>query len=129
MTLQPVSVLIAISNPSDRTGLEKILADAGYRKVASVANGLKAVAAMAVEFFPIVIIGPQLSGMDSCELCRTLRARSLPGYVYILMLTRGNRKAEILKGLEAGADAHLADPVDPAGLIARLEAARRITTA
>ncbi|HTZ39728.1 MAG TPA: diguanylate cyclase [Syntrophales bacterium] len=126
MTLQPVSVLVAISNPSDRTGLEKILADAGYRKVVSVANGLKAVAAMAVEFFPIVIIGPQLSGMDGFELCRVLRARSLPGYVYILMLTRGNRKADILKVLEAGADAHLAHPVDPAGLIARLEAARRI---
>jgi len=64
--------------------------------------------------------------MDGFELCRTLRARNLPGYVYILMLTRGNRKSEILKGLEAGADGHLARPVDPADLDARLKAARRV---
>jgi diguanylate cyclase (GGDEF)-like protein len=42
------------------------------------------------------------------------------------MLTRGNRKAEIFKGLEAGADTHLARPVDPADLAARLKAARRV---
>jgi len=99
----PVPVLIAVENPADRMGLEKILADAGYRKVVTVSNGLKALAAMAAEFFPIVIAGSQLSGMDGFELCRTIRARNLSGYVYILMLTRGNRKSEILKGLEAGA--------------------------
>jgi diguanylate cyclase (GGDEF)-like protein len=126
MIEQPVPVLIAVEDPADRTGLEKILADSGYRKVVTVANGLKAVAAMAAEFFPIVIAGSQLSGMDGFDLCRTIRARNLPGYVYILMLTRGNRKSEILKGLEAGADAHLAKPVKPAELAARLKAARRV---
>jgi two-component system cell cycle response regulator len=126
MIEQPVPVLIAVENPADRMGLEKILADAGYRKVVTVSNGLKALAAMAAEFFPIVIAGPRLSGMDGFELCRTIRARNLPGYVCILMLTRGNRKSEILKGLEAGADAHLAKPVEPAELAARLKAARRV---
>ncbi|HEX7504999.1 MAG TPA: diguanylate cyclase, partial [Syntrophales bacterium] len=76
--------------------------------------------------FPIVITASRLSGMDGFELCRYIRARNKPGYVYILMLTRGNRKSEILKGLEAGADAYLAKPVDPAELAARLKAARRV---
>jgi hypothetical protein len=40
MIEQPVPVLIAAENPADRTGLEKILADSGYRKVVTVANGL-----------------------------------------------------------------------------------------
>ena len=126
MIEQSVPVLIAVENPTDRTGLEKILTDAGYREVVSVASGLKAVVALAAEFFPIVITGSRLSGMDGFELCRYIRARNKPGYVYILMLTRGNRKSEILKGLEAGADAHLAKPVEPDELAARLRAARRV---
>ena len=126
MEQQSVPILIAVEDPADRKALGKALADAGYRKVVTVTDGRKAVAAMAGQFFPVVIAGPRLSGMDGFELCRTLRARNLPGYVYILMLTRGNRKSEILKGLEAGADAHLARPVDPAELAARLKAARRV---
>ena len=89
MEQQSVPILIAVEDPADRKVLGKALADAGYRKVVTVADGRKAVAAMAGEFFPIVIAGPRLSGMDGFELCRTLRARNLPGYVYILMLTRG----------------------------------------
>ncbi len=126
MIEQAVPVLVAVENPTDRAGLENILADAGYGEVVTVANGLKAVVALATRFFPIVIAGPRLSGMDGFELCRYIRARNLPGYCYILMITRGNRKFEILKGLEAGADAHLAKPVEPAELAARLKAARRV---
>jgi diguanylate cyclase (GGDEF)-like protein len=126
MIEQSVPVLIAVENPTDRTGLEKILTDAGYREVVTAASGLKAVVALAAGFFPIVITGSHLSGMDGFELCRYIRARNQPGYVYILMLTRGNRKSDILKGLEAGADAHLAKPVEPAELAARLKAARRV---
>jgi PleD family two-component response regulator len=126
MEQQSVPILIAVADPADRKALGKALADAGYRKVVTVADGRKAVAAMAGELFPIVIADSRLSGMDAFELCRTLRARDLPGYVYILMLTRGNRKSEILKGLEAGADNHLARPVDPADLAARLKAAQRV---
>jgi len=121
-----IPILVATEIPSDREGLKKALANAGYRKVVTAADGLGAVAAMAEEFFPIVIAGPHLAGMDGFELCRTLRARNLPGYVYFLMLTRGNRKTEILKALEAGADTHLARPVDPADLAARLKSARRV---
>jgi len=126
MIEQSVPVLIAVENPADREALERVLADAGYREVVAVSNGLKAVVALAAGFFPIVITGSRLSGMDGFELCRYIRARNQPGYVYILMLTRGNRKPDILKGLEAGADAHLAKPVEPAEMAARLKAARRV---
>ena len=126
MIEQTVPILIAVENPADRAGLEKIVVDAGYREVVTVASGLKAVVALAAGFFPIVITGSHLSGMDGFELCRYIRARNQPGYVCILMLTRGNRKSDILKGLEAGADAHLAKPVEPAELAARLKAARRV---
>lgn len=126
MIEQPVPILIAVDAPADRAGLEKALAAAGYRKVVAVANGLKAAAAVTGGDFPVVITAPRLAGMDGYELCRSIRARSLPGYIYVLMLTGGNRKAEILKALEAGADASLAKPVEPAELAARLRAARRV---
>lgn len=121
-----IPILVAAEVPSDREGLKKALADAGYRKVVTVTSGPEAVSAMAGEFFPVVIAGSRLSGMNGSEMCRTLRAGIRPGYVYVMMLTRGNRKSEILKALEAGADTHLARPVDPADLAARLKAALRV---
>lgn len=124
--LRSIPILIAAEVPSDREGLRKALADAGYRKVVTVTSGPEAVAAMAGELFPVVIVGLRLSGVDGFELCRTLRAGTRPGYVYVMMLTRGNRKSEILRVLEAGADTHLARPVDPADLAARLKVALRV---
>jgi len=119
-------ILIAAEVPSDREGLRKALADAGYRKIVTVTSGPEAISAMAGEFFPVVIADSRLSGTNGFELCRTLRAGTRPGYVYVMMLTRGNRKSEILKVLEAGADTHLARPLDPADLAAHLKAALRV---
>ncbi len=126
MVEQSIPILIAVDDPADRAGLEKVLAGAGYRKVVTVSNGLKAAAALTGGIFSVVIAAPRLAGMDGYELCRSIRARSLPGYIYVLMLTRRNRKAEIIRALEAGADASLARPVEPAELVARLRAARRV---
>jgi diguanylate cyclase (GGDEF)-like protein len=121
-----IPILIAEEDPADREALVKALADAGYRRVVTVRDGRKAAAVLSGEFFPIVIAGPRLAGMDGFELCRTIRAGNRPGYVYVMMMTRGNRKSEIRRSLEAGADTHLARPVDPADLAARLKSARRV---
>ena len=63
-----IPILIAAEVPSDREGLRKALADAGYRKVLTVTSGPEAVAAMAWEFLIIMRLGvrmftqPPLSG-------------------------------------------------------------------
>ena len=126
MNEQSVPILIAVDDPAERGTLAKTLARGGYRRVTAVTSGPEALAAMGREAFAIVIAGVRLAGMDGYELCRALRARGAAAYVYVLLLARGKRKSLVLKGLAAGADATLPQPVDPAELSACIAAARRI---
>lgn len=66
--------------------------------------------------------------MDGLALCRAIRERSWPGYVYILLLTTQDTEEDILAGLDAGADDYISKRISPAQLLARLRTAQRILT-
>jgi len=64
--------------------------------------------------------------MDGLELCRAIRKKVLPGYVFIVILTAKDSKDDIVTGLEAGADDYLSKPFNQSELIARLKTGIRI---
>lgn len=68
---------------------------------------------------------PRLSGLD---LIKRIRATKTPSYVYIVMLTSRSDKADIVSGIEAGADDFLSKPFDKEELRVRLLAGERIVT-
>lgn len=120
-----LKVLVVEDNPVALRLLEKRLADAGYETI-SANNGKDAIAVFDREFIPIVLTDWMMPQMSGPELCQALRARDLPGYVFIILLTAKSAKHDIIKGLQAGADDYLVKPYDPAELLARLNTARRI---
>ena len=67
-----------------------------------------------------------MPGMDGAALCRQLRQMALPTYLYILMLTAHTSVADTVAALDAGADDYVRKPADPAELLARVKAGRRI---
>jgi sigma-B regulation protein RsbU (phosphoserine phosphatase) len=75
--------------------------------------------------------GPQLAlldwmmpGLDGPEVCRKLRENG--GTSYLILLTAKTHQADIVAGLDAGADDYLVKPFDPAELHARIKAGIRI---
>jgi two-component system cell cycle response regulator len=66
---------------------------------------------------------PGLAGVDVCRRVRTLESDQPP---YIIILTSKGEKADIVAGLEAGADDYLAKPFDPGELRARVDVGRRV---
>lgn len=74
----------------------------------------------------IVICDWDMPEMDGLTLCRDIRLRELPKYVYFLLLTGKSRPADLVEGLAAGADDFVTKPVDRAVLLARIEAGSRI---
>ena len=101
------------------------IVEAGY-EVFTATDGATALAALQKDFASIVIVDRNMPGMDGLTLCRTVRQRIWPGYVYLTLLTAQDAEQDILLGLEAGADDYLSKRVSDAELIARLSAATRV---
>jgi two-component system cell cycle response regulator len=121
----PYPILIAEDDRVTRTLLEKILAKAGY-EVVSAENGRKALTLFDSRFFPMVLTDWIMPEMNGPELCRAIRKRATPGYVFIVLLTVKDSKYDTITGLESGADDYLTKPFNRAELIARLKTGMRI---
>ena len=66
---------------------------------------------------------PGLAGVEVCRRARTLPSDQPP---YIIILTSRDEKADIVAGLEAGADDYVAKPFDADELRARVDVGRRL---
>ena len=66
----------------------------------------------------LVLLDIMLPGIDGIEVCKQIRAESM---IPIVMLTAKGETAEIVKGLEFGADDYIVKPFQPGELIARIK--------
>lgn len=99
-----------------RAGFEVILAN----------DGKAALERWQAEQPSIVILDIQLPKMDGLEVCREIRARSSTP---IIMLTVRDTDADVVRGLEMGADDYMTKPFSPAQLVARVQAVLRRSAA
>jgi len=66
----------------------------------------------------LVLLDIMLPGIDGIELCKQIRAESM---VPIVMLTAKGETADIVKGLEVGADDYIVKPFQSGELVARIK--------
>lgn len=118
-------VLIAEDDPISLRLTSKILTSWGYRVTEST-DGQTAWNLLQEDPAPIVILDWRMPGLDGLTLCRRMRESEAHKSIYILLLTGMEGKANLIQGLEAGADDYLEKPVDPAQLKARLNVGVRI---
>ena len=119
------SILIADDDIITQKMIQKMFTRKGY-PVVSVNDGLEAWELLKNRYFPIVITDWHMPKMNGIELCKKIRETNFPGYVFTILLTSRDSKADIIEGLEAGADDYLTKPLDYHELTARLKAAERI---
>ncbi len=75
----------------------------------------------------LVLLDLMLPGMDGLTVCRRLRADEKTKAVPVIMLTAKSAEADIVTGLELGADDYITKPFSPRVLLARVRAIRRRT--
>src|SRR5258708_33379327 len=63
---------------------------------------------------------------DGPKLARRIRASQRPGYVYVILLSAKAQKADVVQGMEAGADDFVAKPFDHEELRVRVRQGERI---
>jgi two-component system cell cycle response regulator len=119
------SVLIVDDDDLVLARLRDLVTAAGYR-VFTAPNGLQAMQQLEASPASIVITDLHMPGMDGLELCRLIRQRVWPGYVYIVFLTGRAEEKDILAGLDAGADDFLSKRTPAVQFTARLRTAKRI---
>jgi two-component system phosphate regulon response regulator PhoB len=103
-----------------RYGLERF----GF-SVRCVGSGEEALAATMRERPDLVLLDLMLPGMDGLEVCRRLKGSPETADIPIVMLTARDGEADIVAGLEIGADDYLTKPFSPRVLSARLRAVLR----
>lgn len=119
-------VLLADDDLVNRTLLRKTLAEWGYEVVA-VADGDEAWHIFQEPNPPrLAILDWMMPGLNGLQLCKAIRAAQREPYTYLLLLTSRTQSADVVEGLEAGADDYITKPVHLAELRARLGAGRRV---
>lgn len=80
----------------------------------------------AVQFMPdLILLDIMLPGADGLEVCKQLKANPKTERIPIIMLTALCEEADIVTGLELGADDYITKPFSPRVLLARVKAALR----
>lgn len=122
-----MKLLISEGDDVSRRLLEPTLKKWGYR-VMVAKDGREAFTALRGPDPPaLAILDWMMPEMDGLEVTRAAQSKPLTlTNPYIILLTAGNEKQDIVKALEAGADDYLTKPIDPGELRSRVQVALRI---
>ena len=100
------------------------LTKAGYR-VTRVTSGEDAIKAARSKLPDLVLLDLMLPGVDGLEVCNTLKRDSRTANIPVVMLTARGEEADIVSGLELGADDYITKPFSPRVMLARIKAVLR----
>ncbi|MFZ0315111.1 MAG: diguanylate cyclase [Candidatus Korobacteraceae bacterium] len=119
-------VLVAEDDPLYRRALQHFLAGKGYG-VQLVSDGLQALEiALSPDAPRLLVLDWMMPGLPGPEVCRRLRAAPRDHYQYVLLLTAKHTTADIVEGLEAGADDYLTKPFNVHEFFARMHVGERM---
>jgi two-component system phosphate regulon response regulator PhoB len=76
--------------------------------------------------FPdLIVLDLMLPNIDGLDVCRLLKRNGKTGHIPIVILTARGEDADIVTGLELGADDYITKPFSPRVLVARIRAVLR----
>ena len=112
-------------DPVARAVTSSLLRSMGH-EVSEAYNGDTAWNMIQQERFPILVVDWVMPGLSGVDLCRNVRASCNENYVYVILCTANGDQADLVKGMDAGADDFLVKPVSPEELRVRVRAGERI---
>lgn len=74
----------------------------------------------------LVLLDVVMNGMDGFEVCRHIKFQGELGYIPIILVTSLDRRVDLMRGLEAGADDFLSKPINGTTLLTRVNSLLRV---
>jgi two-component system alkaline phosphatase synthesis response regulator PhoP len=118
------TILVVEDEEDIRELLKYNLEKEGYQ-VFAAATGEEGLRAVRDRRPDLILLDLMLPGLDGLEVCRRIRGEAQTQPLPIIMLTAKGEEADIVTGLELGADDYIVKPFSPRVLLARLRAALR----
>ena len=117
-------ILVVDDEPDILELIQYNLSKAQY-DVAGVESGEEALAHMRTTLPDLIVLDLMLPGVGGLELCKALKRDQHTAAIPIVILTARGEEADIVAGLELGADDYLTKPFSPRVLLARIRAVLR----
>ena len=114
---EPMGALM-LSRSLERWGLEVVVARDGEEAWRMIQDG----------GIKMAILDWVMPGADGPELCQRIRKDERHQHMHLILLTARNSRADVVAGLDAGADDYLIKPFDPEELRARVHVGIRVLT-
>jgi PAS domain S-box-containing protein len=122
------TVLVVDDNPATRYSTGRVIRAAGF-SIAEAGSGAEALELVA-QGVSAVVLDVHLPDTDGFQVCRLIRANPATATLPVVHLSAAYiRDEDRVTGLDAGADGYLVHPVEPAVLVATLQALIRARTA
>lgn len=118
-------IVVIEDDPAIRRVIGLALKTAGYETVLEEDDGRNGLATVLLERPDLVLLDLMLPGLDGLAVCRHIRANPDTGQVPIIMLTAKSEDADIVAGLDAGANDYVTKPFSIEVLLARIRAMLR----
>ena len=118
-------IIVIEDDDSIREVLAITLRAAGFERVIMAADGESGLHKVLKERPDLVLLDLMLPGLDGLEVCRRIRASEECSKTPIIMLTAKSEEADIVLGLELGANDYVTKPFSRKVLVARIHAVLR----
>lgn len=118
-------ILVVEDDSTIRALLEMALLGAGFKEVKSSARGDEGLAEARRMKPDLVLLDLMLPGLDGFTIAERIRETPALAATKIIMLTARTQNADIVRGLECGADDYVTKPFDRLVLLARVRAVLR----
>lgn len=94
-------------------------------EIAEAEDGGRGLAMATADQFDLILLDLMLPGLNGIEICKALRQGRSHSETPIIMVTAKGSEADIVTGLELGADDYVVKPFSPKLLLARVKAVLR----
>lgn len=116
----PTENILIVDDEEDVLELVRYNLDRNGYKIDTAVTGEEALVKAKAKLPDLIVLDLMLPGIDGLEVCKTVKTDARTQNIPIIMLSAKGEEADIVSGLELGADDYITKPFSPKVLIARI---------